>query len=149
MNTVMRYLRAFVTALRMTLRGEAPPSSPHAPLLAWMKRAAELADAALAAAEASGLDQAARRQRTLAAEGRRTNMETILASVKFHAAEEYPHLMSSGSQTGISAIYATNLNDRFLASRLFDTLDAGALREAIGQLVSHLDSIPPTAVQDQ
>jgi uncharacterized protein (DUF2141 family) len=109
----------------------------------WMKRSAELADAALAAADVEGLDQETRRKRTLTAEGRRTNMETILASVRFHASEEFPHLLSNFSQTSITAIYATNVNDRFLISKLFDTLEAGKLREAVGKIASHLESIPP------
>ena len=142
MNPLMRYLRAFGSALRLTLRGERPVLSPQAQLSEWMKRSVELADAALAAADAEGLDQEARRKRTLAAEGRRTNMETILMSVRFHALEEFPHLLSNFSQTSIAAIYATNVNDRFLISKLFDTLEAGALREAVGKIASHLESIP-------
>lgn len=142
MSALIRYLRALITALRLTLRGETPPPSPRAALLAWMRESARLADTALAAADASGLDQAARRARTLSVEGRRTNMETILATIKFHATDEYPHLMNASTQTNITAIYATNLNDRYLASRLFDTLEAGPLREAVGRVVSHLDSIP-------
>ena len=147
MNPLMRYLRAFLTTLRMMLRGEGPPPSPQAALTAWMKTSAALADAALAAAEAEGLDQDARRQRTLTAEGRRTNMETILTSVRFHALEEFPHLLTNLSQTSISAIYATNLNDRFLISKLFDVLEAGPLREAVGQIASHLEEIPPAPAQ--
>jgi hypothetical protein len=148
-NALLRYWRAFLTTLRMTMRGETPQPSPQAALQAWMQRAAQLADAALAAAEAEGLDQDARRERTLTAEGRRVSMETILASIRFHAAEEYPHLMRAPAHTAIAAIYATNLNDRFLAAKLFTTLETGVLREAVGRIVSHLDAIPPTPVRDE
>ena len=111
-----------------------------------MKRSAELTAAALEAADAEGLDQAARRKHTLTTEGRRTNMETIITSVRFHALEEFPHLLSNFSQTSMTAIYATNVNDRFLISKLFDTLEAGPLREAVGKIASHLEAIPP--IQD-
>jgi hypothetical protein len=143
MNPLKRYLQALVTAVRLTLRGERPVPSAQSLLSDWMKRSAELADAALAAADAEGLDQESRRKRTLTAEGRRTNMDTILNAVRFHASEEFPHLLSNFSQTSITAIYATNVNDRFLISKLFDTLEAGILREAVGKIASHLESIPP------
>ena len=142
----MRYLRAFGSAIKLTLRGERPVLSPQMRLSQWMKLSAELVDAALAAADAAGLDLESRRKRTFTAEGRRTNMETILTTVRFHALEEFPDLLSNFSQTSITAIYATNVNDRFLISKLFDTLEAGALREAVGSIASHLESIPP--IQD-
>lgn len=144
MNALIRVLRAFVTAMRMTVRGEKPPQSPYAPLLAWMQQTVTLTDSAFAAAAAAGLDQTARRKLTMTAEGRRTNMETVLAAVKFHAAEEYKHLLTTPTPTVIGAIYGTNLNDRFLLSKLFDILEAESARAAVGRLMSHLESIPPT-----
>lgn len=149
MNALLRYLRAFGTALRLTLRGETPTPSPQAALVAWMKQTATLADQAIATAEAEGFDQEARRRHTLTAEGRRISMETILASIRFHAAEEYPHLIATPSHTATAAIYATNLNDRFLAARLFDTLESAVLREVVGKLVSHLEAIPSSIARDQ
>lgn len=143
MNPLKRYVQALVAAVKLTLRGEKPVPSAQSLLSDWMKRSAALADAALAAADAEGLNQEARRKRTLTAEGRRTNMETIIAAVRFHASEEFPHLLSNFSQTSVSAIYATNVNDRFLISKLFDTLEAGIMREAVGKIASHLESIPP------
>jgi hypothetical protein len=142
-NPLTRYLRAFAAAIRLTARGEKPVPSPQSLLSAWMKRSGELAAAALSVADAAGMDQAARRTHTLTAEGRRTNMETILTSVRFHALEEFPHLLSNFSQTSMTAIYATNVNDRFLVAKLFDTLEQGELREAVGKIASHLESIPP------
>lgn len=138
-----RLLRAFMTALRMTLRGQKPPESPRTVLEQWMKQTLVLTASTLAIAEANGLDAQARRQRTLTAEGRRTNMDTILASVAFHAAQEFPHLLTNTAQNALGAVYSTNLNDRFLVSRLFDALESGDVREAVGRLVSHLESIPP------
>lgn len=142
MNRIVRVLRALLTAFRMTLRGETPPASPYAVLQVWMATAVTLTDAAYSAADTSGLSQPERKAHTLTAEGRRTNMETILASVKFHAEREYPHLLEQRTQITISAIYATNVNDRFLLSKLFDSLEAGSVREAVGRLASHLESIP-------
>lgn len=143
MTPLKRYMQALAAAVRMTLRGEKPVPSPQSQLSDWMKRSISLTDAAFAAAGAAGLDHESRRKHTFTAEGRRTNMETILSSVRFHASEEFPHLLSNYSQTSITAIYATNVNDRFLISKLFDTLEAGALREAIGKILSHLEAIPP------
>lgn len=149
MNTIRRYFNAFRAALRMTLRGETPPVSPHARLRVWMQEAVMLVDAAYAAADAAGLDREARQKRTLTAEGRRTNMETILAAVRFHAADEYAQLLTSLSQNSITVIYATNLNDKFLISKLFDTVEDEILRAAIGQIASHLEAIPPTPIKDE
>ncbi|MBK8136538.1 MAG: hypothetical protein IPK52_11980 [Chloroflexi bacterium] len=143
MTAPNRLLRAFMTALRMTLRGEKPLASPKTALEQWVKQTLVLSANVLAIADANGLDVQARRQRTLTAEGRRTNMDTILASVTFHAAEEFPHLLTDPALNALGAVYSTNLNDRFLVSKLFDALESGDVREAVGRLASHLESIPP------
>lgn len=59
-------------------------------------------------------------------------MDTILASVAFHAAQ-FPHLLTNTAQNALGAVYSTNLNDRFLVSRLFDALESGDVRETVGR----------------
>lgn len=145
MNRLIRIFRAFIEAARLTLRGEKPPLSPRAALEAWFDKTVALTDAVFAAADAAGLDREARRRRVIAAEGRRTNMETILAAIRFHAAEEYPHLSKQTGETVLGAIYGTNFNDRFLVSRLLDTVEEGAVRAAITALSAHLEAVPSTS----
>lgn len=145
MNALLRYPRALFKALRLTLRGEQRGPSPQTLLAEWMKRAVERTDTALVTAAAAGLDQEARRKHTLTIEGRRTNMDTILATVRFHASSEFPHLLLNLSQTNLTAIHATNVNDRFLVAKLCATLPSGPLKNAVEKIGAHLEAIPPIA----
>lgn len=116
---------------------------------AWAAKAADLTQAALKAGDESGFDGKMRAALTLSVEGRRVSVETVLQTVRFHAEQEYPHVLSQNNRDDLAAIYAANVNDRFLTSRAFDALEAGMFREAVGQLFSHLENIPAFDTQDK
>lgn len=138
----MKIIRAFLKALWLTATGQRVTASPMQALRAWAAKAAELATAALETGDASGFDGTARAALTLSVEGRRISVETVLQTVRFHAEREYPHILDRNNSGDTAAIYASNINDRFLTSRVFDALEAGPFREAVGQLFSHLEAIP-------
>ncbi|MFN8372776.1 MAG: hypothetical protein U0694_07850 [Anaerolineae bacterium] len=145
----MRYIRAFFTAFRMTLRGEkleAPPTSPHAPLLEWVKQADRLVNAAYRAAESSGITLEQRKNIVLRIDSRRMSAETILATVRHHTSTEYLSLLRNYSTHSITAIYASNLNDRYYVSRLLEAeiLQNPVVKQAIERLNAHLEAIPPS-----
>ncbi len=142
----MRYIRAFFTALRMTLRGEKPPTSPHAPLIAWIRQADQLVNDAYQAAESSGITKAHRQKIILRIDSRNMSAETILATVRHHTSTEYPHLLRNMTKYSILAIYASNLNDQYFVSRLKEAseLQAPAIKQVVERLSAHLDSIPPS-----
>ncbi|MCU0463813.1 MAG: hypothetical protein MUF38_04515 [Anaerolineae bacterium] len=139
---MMRYLRAFVGALKMTLRGEAPPPAPTSPLREWMGETLRRTDALLKACEASGMDEAARKAVVQVVEGRRVNLNTVLLTIRFHAAQEYPTLLSSVNNQALGALYGSNTNDHFLLMRFLSRLDKPEIVAAAQALIEHLASVP-------
>jgi hypothetical protein len=137
-----RYLRAFVIALRMTLRGEQPPPPPHAELRAWMQEAVRLTNTVIQVADRSGLPGSARKQLTFIIDRRQISMETILNGVRYHLTEEYPHVLQHDPVYALTAIYSSNLNDQFRVARLVENLDNPEIKAAVQQLSAWLVAIP-------
>ena len=147
MNRFERYARAFFGALRMTLRGELPPAlrvhQQYPELSAWWAGTIASVDAVIAAAEAHGVDKARRESLLLHSEKRDVSMATILGGVRFHAEREFPHLMRVNGNYNALAIYATNMNDRYLVLRLAQADELPApVREAVEALATHLEQVP-------
>lgn len=146
---MLRYIRAFWTALRMTLRGDRPPVSPYASLSEWMEQAANLADAVIRAANSRQLDTAALKTIKVRIDGRDTNVEVVLALIKHHMNEEYPYLLRHLTRNNINAIHAGNLNDVYHVTTLIDLpiLQDAVIRQALTRLKDHLEAIPPQTSQ--
>jgi hypothetical protein len=148
MNHILRVLRAFILAVKMTLRGEKPIPVALPPIVLWSRQLVERVDAVSRAADAHGLDKTARQKLALRLDGRMRNVEFVLATIRFHAAEEYPSLFQNGlTSRHLNAVYATNMNDQYWVSRLLevDALQSPLLRTALDQLRLHLESVPPPA----
>jgi hypothetical protein len=113
------YVRAFLTAARMTLRGEKHPAEVAAdtyPLtLAWLDEVTAALNEVEAAARAGGFDPAGLTQHI---EGRDVTARAIFAAIRFHAADEYPTLLKNPTGYSTLAIKATSLNDRYMLLRL-------------------------------
>ncbi|NWF70729.1 MAG: hypothetical protein HXY40_16715 [Chloroflexi bacterium] len=139
----MRYVRTFFTAISLTLRGARPPEVAHAPLRAWIAQARKLLDGVYAAADANGLPASQRQTLRLRIDKREMAVETLLAALRHHLNEEYPYLLRHPTPHSLTAIYASNLNDRYYISRLAETLTTPALQRALQKLGAHLDAIPP------
>lgn len=144
MNKILKVLRAFFLALRMTLRGEKPAPVKYAALQAWMAETERLTASVYKAADQAGLSQAARQQIKLRIEGRDIIMEAVLGGVKFHAAQEYKYLLSHETEHSLTAIYASNLNDQFRILKLREAVEQPGVRAALDALARHLESIPPS-----
>lgn len=147
MNRLLRYLRAFWGALRMTLRGEVykPPVLPQSPIVIWINQYALLVNAILRSANQNGVEQDRRKQITLRVDGRAMSLETALMTLKFHAEEEYPSLVRAGNGRGVqNTLYATNMNDRYWVSQMLKeaALQKPDVQKALADLDAHLDSIP-------
>lgn len=146
MNRTQRVLRAFILALKMTLRGEKPSMAALPPIVVWSRQLVERVDAVSRAADACGFGKAARQKLTLKIDGRMRNVEFVLATVRFHAAQEYPSLFQNGlTSRYLNAVYATNMNDQYWISRLLelDALQNPQMRAALEQLRLHLENVPP------
>lgn len=140
-----RYLRAFFVALRMTLRGEQPPPPRYPTLTAWTQQTVKLVDAVYTVAEQQGIDRARRQTLVLHVDKRDISVETILATIRHHAAQEYPYLLRVDIAHNLTALYASNLNDCYLALRLseLDALQAPPLKTTLDALRNHLEAVPP------
>ncbi len=143
---MMRYIRAFFIALRMTLRGEGPPPRSYEALWQWIETGQQYLKSVYAAAESSGLDAAQRKALKLHIEGRDVSIHTILGAVQHHLQAEYPYLLRDLTHYSVTGIYASNMNDQFLVSRLAESeyLENEVLRGAVMHLREHLSSIPPS-----
>lgn len=142
---MFRYVRAFFLALKMTLSGEQitlASQSEHPELANWVETSGHLARKALKTCEINGMNQEKRKAITVQADGRTLNMETILQTVLYHATQEYPHLLKYGGDHGLTAIYATNLNDQYYVMRLSENLNSKLILVDVNTLLDHLESIP-------
>lgn len=146
---MMRYIRAFWTALRMTLRGEKPPANPYISLSQWMERSVILVDAVMKAANSQRQDAAALKTIKVRVDGRDTNAEIVLATVKHHMTIEYPYLLRHTTRNNVNAIHASNLNDVYRISCLIDlpSLQAVTMKQSLTALKAHLETIPPQVSQ--
>ena len=146
MNTVSRYVRAFVTALRMTLRGQQPPGLRHPELYAWIKQTAVRVAEVSTAVDQAGLDK---QNLFMRLDGRRLSLNKVLQIFHYHAAQEYPSLLatSAGRRFNIGAIHATNMNDRFWLSLLREetSLQNPSVQAALNRLNDHLEAIPTSS----
>lgn len=135
----MRYIRAFFTALRMTLRGETYVR-PYEPLWAWIEAGVTYVDTALRI-----LDDPALAQTKLRVEGREMTVQAMIGGVSHHFKQEYPYLLRHLTQHSITGIYATNMNDQFYIARLLEHDFVPAKdRSALVRLSEHLNTIPPS-----
>lgn len=145
MNTPLRYIRAFFTALGMTLRGEKPPEPRHPTFVSWTREMVIKVDMVKAALEKAGIDATARKAITLKLDGRTLDLETIVGTLHYHAAQEYPSLLRSGARHSLMAVQATGINDLYWLQRLLEEpkLQQPAVQTALQNLAAHLEAIPP------
>ena len=140
----MRYLRAFFTALSLTLQGKSieSPISRYPNLQAWVIEGQRLIKVAYAAAEAEGMNQASRKALQLRLDGRSWSMELVLSSVQFHMLTEYPSLLKSYTEHTLTTFYALNLDDQYRVAQLATQDLPLPVQTAVQTLASHLQNIP-------
>jgi hypothetical protein len=139
----MRYIRAFFTALRMTLRGEQPISNPYLNLSEWMSKAVALVDSVIKTMNVR--NAAVLKTTKVRLDGRDTSVEVVLATIKHHMTEEYPYLLQHETRNSINTIHASNVNDVYHVSALLNAsaLQDAAVQQVLMALKAHLDAIPP------
>jgi len=137
-----RYFQAFIRALDLTLRKETPQTaqlrSSHPHIADWCKETLRLLDAIERALVKQKIDP---QKIMLRSDGRDQSMITILTTVRFHAHQEYPYLISGGDPYSLLTLQATNLNDRFLVDRLAQ-ISPFAIQADIKVLSAHLAHPP-------
>ena len=140
---MQRYIRAFLQAARMTMRGESVRQ--HESLWQWIEQGTALTTATFAITDKHNLD---RTQLTQRLEGRDMSLETVLGGIQYHFTQEYPYLLRDFTQHSITAIYASNMNDHFFISAFIDPVDSPEIKQALQKLQQHLENAPPNPDQN-
>jgi len=138
---MMRFLRALIKALRLTLKGETLTPPHYRPLAAWSARGLELLTRAERAAAGQGVDAAALQ---LKLDGRPISLERTLQMLRHNLVNEYPRLMRLDDAYSMMVISASNMNDQYRVAQFLD-VDAipAETRSALATLDAHLQALPP------
>lgn len=132
-----RVLRAFVVALLRTLRNE--PARADA-IERWRLSASDQLTAIEALAAREGVAPEALRLRI---DRREVSMQLILAGLRYHLDEEFPHLRRRFGDESLGVLRANCLDDSFRLGKLADALSASpALQSRLRALAQHLLELP-------
>ena len=138
---MIRFARAFIQALSLTLRGRSPTSPRYRPLQAWIAAGLALQTRAERVAAAESLDLTALE---LKLDGRMTSLASALAMTRHNLAEEYPRLIRLDDPHSMTVVQASNLNDQYRIGQFAesDLIASAALRRALNELNAHLQNLP-------
>lgn len=145
MTKLSRYWRALIGAARMTIRGETPlpgainrVAGRYPKTAAWLIETVALVEGAHRAAGQIDLNTLVTRVNK-----REQSLETLLSAVRFHAEEEYPHLLANEPVYAFLAIQGANLNDQHAVNQFLAGEMPAALRLALEKLGEHLTKFTP------
>ena len=138
---MLRYLRAFIQALRLTLRGQSLSPAHYRPLEAWIEAGLIKLKRAEQVAAAEGVDLLALR---LKLDGRPTSLEISLKMLRHNLTEEYPRLIRLDDPHSMTVVQASNMNDQYRVAQFVesDVIASAALRRALAELHDHLLNLP-------
>ena len=133
-----RVLRALTLALWRTLRGQLPAEDP---LERWRQGARQQAAAIddLVAREGIAPDDL-----TVRVDRRDMSMQLILAALRFHLDDEFPHLRRRFGDECLTVLRATCLDDSFRLQKLAESPQLPPdLQGRLQALAQHLLQLPP------
>lgn len=138
---MMRYARAFIQALRLTLRGETLTPAHYRPLEAWIEAGLTKLNRAEQVAAAERVDLSALR---LKLDGRPTSLEITLKMLRHNLTEEYPRLIRLDDPHSMTVVQSSNMNDQYRISQFgaVETISSTPLRRALADLDAHLQNLP-------
>lgn len=137
---MMRFLRALIQALRLTLKGETATPRRYRPLEAWIARGLELLAQVERAAAAQRVDLAALQ---LKLDGRPTSLERAVQMVRHNLVNEYPRLIRLDDAFSMTVISASNMNDQYRVAQFLEVNEIPAqTRSALAALDAHLGDLP-------
>ena len=143
-SSVGRFFRALITALRMTMRGEKIPSaderavSRYPQLSAWTQKTITLLDQVRTASHGFDLTML-----HISVDKRATKASTILDTIRYHAAQEYPFLLRQDNAHTVLGIFATNLNDQHYVRALQNIENMPSnVQSVLAELAIHLQNVP-------
>ena len=138
---MIRFLRAFIQALRLTLRGETLTPAHYRPLEAWIETGLTKLERAEQVAAAEHVDLSALQ---LKLDGRPTSLEISLKMLRHNLTEEYPRLMRLDDPHSLTVVQSSNMNDQYRVAQFAaaDAVSSSALRRALADLDAHLQDLP-------
>ena len=138
---MIRFARAFIQALRLTLRGESLTPVHYRPLETWIAVGLTLLDQAERAAAVDRIDTAALQ---LKLDGRATSLDTTLKMLRHNLREEYPRLIRLDDPHSMTVVLSSNLNDQYRVGQFAqsDVISSEPLRRALAELAGHLQKLP-------
>lgn len=141
---MLRLIRNFFKAIRMTLQGESLTPSHYVPLENWIDEGLDKLDHVIAVADTSGLRSFQREEIELKLDGRMTSMERILQMVRHNLKNEYPRLMRYDDNYSMMVVQSSNFNDQYRVSQLAqcDDIQSGEVKQALQILTDHLLNLP-------
>lgn len=138
---MLRFARAFIQALRLTLRGESLTPAHYRPLEAWIEAGLVKLKRAERIAAAERVDLSALR---LKLDGRPTSLELSLRMLRHNLTEEYPRLILLDDPHSMTVVQSSNLNDQYRVSQFAasETISSAQFRRALEELNTHLLNLP-------
>ncbi len=138
---MIRFLRALVQALRLTLRGQSLTPAHFLPLEAWIAQGLGLLNAVYDRAAAEPVDLDALQ---LKLDGRPTSLEQSLQMVRHNLINEYPRLIRLDDPFSMTVVQSSNFNDQYRVSQFLaaDILFSAELQAALADLNTHLLNLP-------
>lgn len=138
---MIRFARAVIQALRLTLRGETLTPAHYRPLEAWIETGLTKLERAEQVAAAERVDLSALQ---LKLDGRPTSLDITLKMLRHNLTEEYPRLIRLDDPHSMTVVQSSNLNDQYRISQFAesDAISSAALRRALAELNDHLPNLP-------
>ena len=138
---MMRFARAFLQALRLTLRGESLTPAHFRPLEAWIDEGMSLLQQVNNAVDAERIECASLQ---LKLDGRMTSLESTLGMVRHNLVNEYPRLIRLDDPYSLTVIQSSNMNDQYRVGQFAaaEAISSAGLRRALDDLHEHLLNLP-------
>lgn len=138
---MIKFLRAFWQALRLTLRGETLTPTHFQPLEIWIEGGLGKLTTVFETAEADAVDLDALQIRI---DGRMTSLERTLQMVRHNLVNEYPRLIRLDDPYSMMVVQSSNMNDQYRVSQFLaaDVIQSEALKRALADLDAHLLALP-------
>ena len=138
---MIKFLRAFWQALRLTLRGETLTPTHFHPLEIWIEAGLGKLTAVFETAEADAVDLDALQLRI---DGRMTSLERTLQMARHNLVNEYPRLIRLDDPYSMMVVQSSNMNDQYRVSQFLaaDVIQSEALKRALADLDTHLLTLP-------
>lgn len=138
-----RYLRAFMKALSLTLRGEKLPEDSVSRQMTLLRQwTAVLAERVTVIQEVAAKGSFDMQQVVVQIDKRNMTMKTIVDLLEYRAHTEYPNLLNAAGKSGWAVIYTSNHNDVYYVDRLFEVLDESPVKQAVEAVKAHLETLP-------